>query len=84
MDTEQHVRTPVGNVAELQRSSEQRPPSILHTLTSASRRIGCSRTTTHKLVDDGLLGYVRIGRDRRVPESEILAFIERNVVRAQR
>lgn len=61
---------------------ETRGP-LLYTVSAASKRLGISRTTCTALLDRGELGYVRLlGHDRRVPESELVRYVERNVVRA--
>jgi excisionase family DNA binding protein len=56
---------------------------LLFTITAAAKRLGCSRTTLHALLDRGELGYTRLlGGDRRVPAAELQRWIERNLVKA--
>jgi excisionase family DNA binding protein len=57
--------------------------TLLYTVTAAARRLGVSRTTLHKLLDSGDIGYRRVGSDRRIPDAELVAFAERGVVRAE-
>ena len=49
----------------------------LHTVDGTGARLEVSRATVYRLLRDGELASVTIGRSRRIPESEINAFIER-------
>ena len=49
----------------------------LNTVERTLARLAISRATLYRLLRDGELGSVTIGRSRRIPESEIVAFIER-------
>lgn len=46
----------------------------------AQRLLSLSRAAVYKLMDDGQLSWVKIGRARRIPLSAIRALIERNTV----
>ena len=43
----------------------------------AAERLGMSRTHLYKLLDRGEIGFDRVGRDRRIPFSELAKFEER-------
>lgn len=40
----------------------------------AAKQLGMSRTHLYKLLDDGTIGFHRVGRDRRIPLRGLLAF----------
>lgn len=52
----------------------------LLTVVEASAMLGLSRTLTYKLISEGSLKSIRIGKSRRVPPQEIDAFIERTIL----
>lgn len=49
----------------------------LKSVNEACARLHVSRPTLYELLRSGKLGSVKIGKARRIPESEIAAFIER-------
>ncbi len=61
---------------------DETPSLKLHTITGSAQLLGISRTTLHRLLDAGEIGYVRIAGDRRIPHSELTAWTERNTVKA--
>jgi excisionase family DNA binding protein len=52
-------------------------PRELLTIEQAAERLAVSRTTMFALIRDGVVPSVLIGRYRRVPLSELVAYIER-------
>lgn len=56
-------------------------PRLL-TLTAAAAALNISRTSLYSIVAAGCIGYCRVGADRRIPESELAAFVERRLVKA--
>lgn len=40
--------------------------------------IGVSRTTVYALMRDGALGFVRVGRARRIPRAELERWVAEN------
>ncbi|MFX1757256.1 helix-turn-helix transcriptional regulator [Rhodococcus sp. As11] len=49
----------------------------LHRLDAACDRLGIGRSKLYELMDAGEIRSVKIGRNRLVPESAIVEFIER-------
>ncbi|MGW3542051.1 excisionase family DNA-binding protein [Nocardia niigatensis] len=49
----------------------------LHQIPSACDRLGVGRSMLFELIKNGELGSVKVGRRRLVPESAIVAYIER-------
>lgn len=49
----------------------------LHRLDGACARLGIGRSKLYELMDSGEIRSVKIGRNRLVPESAIVEFIER-------
>lgn len=47
----------------------------LNTMTETSQRLCCSRTSLYRLIDQGRIRTVRIGRRQLIPDSEIERFI---------
>lgn len=82
-----HIPTsPLQNVNDLMNPdfvNQTRDSHYLYTITAAARSTGCSRTTMHRLLDTGKVGYVRIGTDRRIPRHELTKFIDENTVVAK-
>ncbi len=57
------------------------PEPLLLNITQASRVLGLSRTTVHRLLDTGELRYRRVlGGDRRVPRSECVRFANSGLI----
>jgi excisionase family DNA binding protein len=52
-------------------------PRELLTIEQAAEWLAVSRTTMFALIRDGVVPSVLIGRYRRVPSSELVAYIER-------
>ncbi|UTM36624.1 helix-turn-helix domain-containing protein [Rhodococcus pyridinivorans] len=53
------------------------PTAKLHRLDAACDRLGIGRSKLYELMDAGEIRSVKIGRNRLVPESAIVEFIER-------
>jgi len=53
------------------------PELLLLRISDAARVLGIGRTTFYKLIDDGDIDVVRIGRAVRVPVTELHAFVDR-------
>ncbi|MCB8910206.1 helix-turn-helix domain-containing protein [Rhodococcus rhodochrous] len=49
----------------------------LHRLDAACDRLGIGRSKLYELMDAGEIRSVKIGRNRLIPESAIVEFIER-------
>jgi excisionase family DNA binding protein len=64
------------------RSMDHAP--LLLSISDAARRLGVSRTTLHKELDAGTIGYKRVQGDRRIPYAELIAYSKRNIVKAAR
>ena len=47
-------------------------------------RLTLSRSKTYELIDDGELRAIRVGRARRVPESEVDRFVAVRMAEAER
>jgi excisionase family DNA binding protein len=54
----------------------------LYTIEEAARKLRVCRTLAFRLLRDGKLAYVRIGADRRIPESAIAEYIRKNTISA--
>ncbi len=52
-------------------------PTTNFTPTEAADRLGMSRTHLYKLLDQGEIGFDRVGRDRRIPFTELIQFEQR-------
>lgn len=46
---------------------------------TAAERLGVSRTMIYRLMDSGQLGYVKLGRARRIPNSAVRDLISKNL-----
>ena len=55
---------------------------ILYRVNEAAAALGISRAKMYDLLGRGEIGYVRVGSDRRVPLSEIEAWIKKRLVNA--
>jgi excisionase family DNA binding protein len=55
-------------------------PRQLGKVEDAQRILALSRAAVYKLMDNGELEWVKIGRSRRIPLDAIQALIERNLV----
>jgi len=53
------------------------PPVLLVCISDAARVLGIGRTTFYKLIEDGDIHVVHIGRAVRVPVTELDAFVTR-------
>lgn len=81
--TERHragVPTPV--TQRPQREPDDRVPLLL-TVTAAAGLLGISRTTLYRELDAGAIAYKRIGSDRRIAYSELVAYTQRDLVKAE-
>lgn len=52
-------------------------PARLHRINAAQERLGIGRSKLYELMDAGEIRSVKIGRNRLIPESAIVEFIER-------
>ncbi|MEV0131154.1 excisionase family DNA-binding protein [Dactylosporangium sp. NPDC050688] len=52
-------------------------PTATLTPNEAADRLGMSRTHLYKLLDRGEIAFDRVGRDRRIPFSEVVNFEQR-------
>ena len=50
---------------------------LLHTPEAAAERLQCGRTKIYELMASGELESVTIGRLRRIPDAELVAYVER-------
>jgi excisionase family DNA binding protein len=67
-----------GDVAEVDERAGDRRDALLLRIPDAAGLLGIGRTTLYKLIDEGELAVVRIGRAVRVPIVEVHAFVARN------
>jgi excisionase family DNA binding protein len=63
-------------------SASQEP--LLLSVRDASRALGLGRDATYRLVREGRLRSVRVGRRSLVPRSELESFVEREAVKHER
>ena len=66
-----------GEVAETDERSGDRRDALLLRIPEAAVLLGIGRTTLYKLIDEGELAVVHIGRAVRVPKVELHAFVAR-------
>ena len=66
-----------GEVTEADERSGERRDALLLRIPDAAALLGIGRTTLYKLIDEGELAVVRIGRAVRVPIVEVHAFVAR-------
>ena len=52
-------------------------PRLLLTVQQAAARLGIGRTLCYDLIASGALQTVQVGRLRRIPADELVAFVER-------
>jgi excisionase family DNA binding protein len=55
-------------------------PPLLMTVAGACSFLNCSRPTLYKLLNDGAIRSLKIGKLRRIPVSELEEFVERGLV----
>lgn len=53
-----------------------RPKEVMLSLNEASAYLSVGRTTLYKFMDEGQLGYVKIGGNRRIMLSELDRFLK--------
>ena len=56
---------------------------LLMTIEQAAEALGVGRTTVYKLLKNGDLGSVRIGRSRRIPAEHITGYVRRLIGQIQ-
>src|ERR1700692_2971654 len=66
-----------GDAAEVNERGANRQDALLLRIPDAAGLLGVGRTTLYKLIDDGELAVVHIGRAVRVPIVEVHAFVAR-------
>jgi len=54
-------------------------PALLLSPTAAAHLLGCGRTHLYGLLSRGELRSIRVGRLRRIPRSEIEAYVDRQL-----
>lgn len=52
-------------------------PRLLHSVEEATERLGIGRTTMYRLIRDAAIDSVRVGHRRLIPESALVAYIDR-------
>lgn len=57
---------------------------LLHRVPNASELLDQSRAQTYKLIADGEIEVIRVGKSIRVPHDALVAFVERKKAEAQR
>ena len=67
----------LSNRQELPTERDASATGLLLRITDAARVLGVGRTTFYKLIGDGDIHVVRIGRAVRVPLTELHAFVAR-------
>ena len=71
------INRSAGEVAKAdERRGDQRDALLLR-IPAAAALLGIGRTTLYKLIDEGELAVVHIGRAVRVPKVELHAFVAR-------
>ncbi|HUY32078.1 MAG TPA: helix-turn-helix domain-containing protein [Pirellulales bacterium] len=58
------------------------PEQTLLRVPEVARRLNLGRSTVYMLMDAGRLGYVRLGRSRRIPVSAVEKLLAENTVEA--
>lgn len=75
MTTETDTAPQVLTVEEVDGLPRREP--LLLTICEAAELLSVGRTTAYRLIDDGELEVVRIGRAARVPRAAVVDFVER-------
>ena len=57
------------------KTEQQEPTKLLYTPIEASRVLSISRTTLYELMAAGEIRWVKIGKSRRVPYSELQRYV---------
>lgn len=88
--TSQHARAGDGSAAQGWKQPESlnyppgfddflvgdgREPALLYRVSDAAAMLGISRTNVYHLMNDGLIGSVRIGSRRLIPRSALESFV---------
>ncbi|MBI2418146.1 MAG: helix-turn-helix domain-containing protein [Ignavibacteriales bacterium] len=55
----------------------------LYSINAAARVLHLGKDTVYKLVADGKIGYITIGKRKKIPYQELVRFQSENVTRAQ-
>ncbi len=53
------------------------PPPVLYRPESGARQLGISRAFIYKLMDEGAIRSVKVGRLRRIPHTALVEYVER-------
>ncbi len=61
---------------------EIKVPKGLARVTEATRFLGLSKSKLYLMMDRGELAYVKFGKSRRIPWSELRELVERHIVPA--
>lgn len=51
----------------------------LHSVTQAARILGIGKDNIYKLLECGQLGYIEIGKRKKIPAQEIHNFVQKNI-----
>ncbi len=52
----------------------------LHSISDTARMMGIGKEQLYGLLDEGRIGYISIGKSRKIPHTEIVNFIKTNTV----
>lgn len=55
----------------------QQTDALFRTINDSAAMLGISRTTIYKLLDDGELTSVKIGKARRIPADSLAAYVQK-------
>ncbi len=62
----------------------ERDPAVLVDIVTAARRLGIGRSSIYRLIEDGQLDVVHVGRSARIPADAIDDLVDRLRARKQR
>jgi|GEM_PF-2649622 excisionase family DNA binding protein len=53
----------------------------LHSVSASAKMLKISQDSLKKLIDQGRIGTLNLGKRRKIPEPEIIKFLEENTIR---
>jgi excisionase family DNA binding protein len=53
---------------------------LLLKIDTVAVRLDCGRTTVYRLINEGELPAVKVGRSTRIPASAVVAYVERLII----